>query len=490
MHILDLPDELLVQCCERLDMFAMRALRLTCKRMKPLASNYLFSHVNLLPTTDSANKARAILENRDLMPLVTAVSIAASLEDDDSEIHPDWDVPSYAENDPEYADETKHGIEINGVLSSAFKAMLGDIGLFPHLRRVKLKFDWQVAGPSGDDSGNNKEWTEYREPFFQGVLRALNHPEHPASKVHSLSIRNLQDYSNYDILRSEDFKAVLSRLDTLELSIATEENEGSPENSIHLVERHRFFGKDLIEFWLAPLQPNLVHLKIYSNCYWGYLPRCDFRSLRFPRLNSLTFGNMTFTHDWQLDWVTSHGDTLQSLILDDCPIVHDAMISERLDPERYVELEDDYSIPRLGEERAVWTYSPRWHDFFRKLATGFPHLRRFGMGHGPWYNCFGADNATPAFEASASLPASIEAARYVIFHSGTGPSPWIEPEGSGWGEDPTAKITELENQYDCCWDTDDDPPLPSYPDCWDRDQEAFDVLMAAVEGRRARKQGL
>lgn len=422
--------------------------------------------------------------------MVTAILVKASLEDIDSDIHPDWEVPSWREDDPDYADETKHGIETNGILSSTFKTMLGDIGLFQNLRRVELKFDWNVAGPTGNDSGHERESTEYREKFFNGVLRALNHPEHSASKVHSLSICNLQDYSNYEILRSEDFKAVTSRLDTLELSIATEEDEGSPENSIDLLERHKFFGKDLIEFWLAPLQQNLVRLNIYSNCYWGYLPKCDFRSLHFPRLRGLTFGNMTFTHDWQLDWIISHGSTLESLILDDCPIVHDAMVGERLDAERYVELEDDYSIPRLGESGAMWTYDSRWHDFFRKLAIGLPYLRRFGMAHGPWYSCWGEDNATPAFEASDSLPARIEAARYVIMSSGTGPSPWIEPEGANYDSDRTAKITKLENQYECCWDLDDDPPLPSYPDCWDQDQEAFDVFMAAVEGRRATKQSV
>ena len=485
MHLLALPDELLIVCCEHVNASANRALRLTCKRMATIATERLFSHVHLLPTTDSANKARAILENSHFMPLVTIISIQASLERYEA---PKWEVDPLRKIDseyaPKYADETKYDLKTNGVISATFKAMLSDVSLFENLHRVELHFDWNVAGPTGDPSGTQMEQPEYREVFLQNVLLALNHPGHPASKVHSLSIRNLQDYTEDDILKSEDFKAVVSRLDSLELCVATEDNQGCPENNIHLEERHRFFGKDLVEFWLAPLQQNLVHLKIYSTCYWGYLPKCDLRPLHFPRLKSLALGNMTFTHEWQLDWIISHGDTLESLILDDCPIVHDAMLSQNLDPERYVVLTDDYNLPQPEENNddIVWTYNSRWHDYFRKLTVGLPRLQHFGMGHGPWGGYI--DPAAPAFEASASLQAQLDIARYAIFCD-----EWVEPDGQRFDHDDerTTKITDLENQYSCYWG-EDGLPEPSYPDCWDQDQEALDVLMVAVEDRNARRQ--
>jgi hypothetical protein len=307
MHFLELPEELIALCCKHIDSFTARALRLTCKRLTPIATKNLLSHVHLLPTTESAKKARAILENEKLMPFVTVVSIKSSLENVTPDIWPVWDVPDdWRKDRPEYADETKHGLEINGVLSSAFKTMLDNIGLFKNLRRVELKFEWQVRGlASWDDDGNHKERTEYREPFLRNFFRALNHPEHPASKVQSLSICNLHDLSNHETLRSEDFKVVLSRVDNLELGIATEERKAGPEREIEYSERHQFFGTDLIDLWLAPVQHNLVNLKLYSNCYWGYLPKCDLRKLRFPRLKGLAFGRMTFTHDWQLPYFNS-----------------------------------------------------------------------------------------------------------------------------------------------------------------------------------------
>ncbi|EDN92448.1 hypothetical protein SS1G_08311 [Sclerotinia sclerotiorum 1980 UF-70] len=43
----------------------------------------------------------------------------------------------------------------------------------------------------------------------------------------------------------------------------------------------------------------------------------------FAKLPStwLELGNYSFSHDWQLDWILSHGETLQVLILDFRPIV-------------------------------------------------------------------------------------------------------------------------------------------------------------------------
>ena len=491
MPLLNLPDELLVLCCDHVDIFATRALRLTCKRMMSMSTERLFSHVHLVPTTESAKKARAILEHKDFMPLVTTISIKTSIDEVD---HPTWDIESWADDDPEDPDHEEHGIEIDGEVSYAFKALLNDIGLFNNLRRVELNFDWEVVGLHGWDSGNHKEWTEYRVPFLRSVFGALNHSKHPASKVHSLSICNLHDVSDDETLKSNDFQAVLSRIDTLELLIATEEDSGCPERNIKFPERHQFFGTDLIEFWLAPVQHNLVNLKIYSNCYWGYLPKCDLRQLHFPKLKSLAFGNMTFTHDWQLDWITSHGKTLESLTLDDCPIVHDAMVAQAVDSERYVQLLDDRSVGWDPNSETGWSFGSRWHDFFRKMTIGLQRLQHFGMAHGPWNSGDDDDSVRPAFEASTWLPARLEIGRYLIFHWGTGPCQWIEPASCRYADedDLMTKIPEpeLADQYSCCWDTDDEPPLPSYPDCWDQDQEAFDVLMAAVQGRRASKQSV
>lgn len=122
----------------------------------------------------------------------------------------------------------------------------------------------QVAGPSNEhlSGADHHERTDYRENFFIKLLAALNHPEHPANKVHSLSIVYLQDLVNPEIATSPDFKAVLSRVDSLHLCVATEAYYPSPEDEISISEGHVFFTYDLIKYWLKPLQAQLVHLKI------------------------------------------------------------------------------------------------------------------------------------------------------------------------------------------------------------------------------------
>lgn len=489
MHLFDLPDELLVLCCEQIDVVDARALRLTCKRLTPLTNKYLFSHVYLLPTTDSAKKAREILNSKDLSSLVTTISIKPSLDFRYKEPKPMWDAPlSPAENSSSPGDENSY--ETNGVLSAAFKAMLSDIGLFRNLRRIELKFDWVVSGELEDYSGRRIERVEYREPFLRNVLRALNHPDHPALNVRSLSISNLQDLSNYETLQSEDFHAVMSRLDTLELATATEELEEGPEDDIGMEQRYQLFGTDLIDFWLAPVQRNLVSLKIYSNCYWGNKPKCDLRPLHFTQLRHLALGNMTFTDDCQLDWIISHGQTLQSLTLDDCPIVHDITNGRR--PEVL------YQDPE--EPSAI--YDRRWFDYFDKLAVGLPHLQHFGIGHGPWGQHtfdpgldWGHDRVTAPFEAAAFLPAELHGGRYAIFYSGPDNNciQWLTGDPDGWddefsmdeedGDGGFAAGAEVgypkkHSRWSC------DPPQPSYPDCWERDQEALNALLAGIQGRR------
>ena len=453
--------------------------------------SHISHHLQLLPTTESALEARAVLEDKVLNPQTTTLSIRASLDDVDEEIPATWDVPSWADTDSElYGDGVTHGIETNGVISSTFKDLLNDIGLFRNLRRLELTHDHQVE--AGDNaSGNAREWTEYREAFFSALILALNHPDHPAEHLNSLSIINMQDVTNYNLAESKDYKAVLSRLDSLELCVVTEEKDAAPEHEIELIERHIFFGKDLRQHWLEPLQDKLVNLKIYSNCPWGYLPKCDLRGLHFPRLKSLSLGNMTFTHDWQLDWIISH-DTLELLTLDDCPIIHEAMMmGGAYDSERYLPLDAIekgvlcQGLGRRRPEETHWSYETRWHDYFRRLKNGLPNLQRFGIDRGPWNSGYEEDHASEPFKAAASLPARLAASRYMIFHWGTGPCQWIEPGNRL--NDEYEKITVPEDQYHCCWRGEGPAPPPKYPNCWSEDQEALDELLAVVESRNPGK---
>lgn len=145
MNLLDLPDELLEFCCSS-DVQVAQTLSLTCRRISPIATKRLFSHLHLLPTTASAKKARAILEDDKLNALVKTISIRASLRVNQRSEQIEqltWDI--HDKDDPEWAEGDQHGVDIDGEPSTTFKVMLEDIGLFKNLRRVELIHDSDVS---------------------------------------------------------------------------------------------------------------------------------------------------------------------------------------------------------------------------------------------------------------------------------------------------------------------------------------------------------
>lgn len=90
---------------------------------------------------------------------------------------------------------------------------------------------------------------------------------------------NLHELVDLDIMTSNDFKAVMARLDTLELSIggsehnddsgvATKAEAGKAKDTRERIlqlnderTRRAFFPRTLRKYWLEPVQQTLVHLK-------------------------------------------------------------------------------------------------------------------------------------------------------------------------------------------------------------------------------------
>lgn len=412
MPLFDLPDELLSLCCSQIErvvlpfdrcdedpcptvnLEALQNLRLTSKRILPIATKQLFSHLHLFPTRDSAQKVRAVLDDKRLNPFVNTISIQTFLVDnlDEQEPHPCWHC--HNTDDPDWdttpvEDDEEHAIDVDGEPSTTFKRTMDAIGLFRNLRRIELNYHPEVEGPTADSEGRRNssaiESMEYRDDFFRKLLGALNHPKHPASKLSSLSIMNLQDCVNKEVATSGDFMAVLSRLESLELYITSEMDHAAYEYEITILERHDFYSRELRKYWLQPLQDigRLTSLKLYGSIPWGYLPKCDLRGLHFPKLRNLSLGNMNFTHDWQLEWILSHGSSLESLALRNCPIIPDTELTHEVDEENYPILPRPQPGTTRGRRvKATWAYTTRWHDCFKRFRTELPRLRHFTTTHG------------------------------------------------------------------------------------------------------------
>jgi hypothetical protein len=77
-------------------------------------------HLHLLPTTESALEARAVLEDEELNPQITTLSIRASLKDVDKNINPTWDAPTWG------------GLDQSSTETAQYRA-LKSMGCYPSL---------------------------------------------------------------------------------------------------------------------------------------------------------------------------------------------------------------------------------------------------------------------------------------------------------------------------------------------------------------------
>lgn len=94
---------------------------------------------------------------------------------------------------------------------------------FENLSEVELKFASECAAEGEDIYGWDKEveeTTDYRTRVLKKVFKSINCSRNPATKVESLSIKNLQDFTT--IYDNQDFEAVRGRLKKLALFIITE----------------------------------------------------------------------------------------------------------------------------------------------------------------------------------------------------------------------------------------------------------------------------
>jgi hypothetical protein len=296
------------------------------------------------------------------------------------------------------------------------------VGKFSCLRSISVRF--RDACSDGEVDYNEViEDVEVRDEIMTAVFGALNSDDYPTPNLRSLTFKNLQDSNSREIVESHDFRAVMARLTELHLHIATENLSSSPENNVAFSSLHRFF-RELPSVWLNPVSMNLTHLSLWCDNYWGWCPTFDPRGLHLPKLKYLSMGNFAFAHDFQLDWILSHGQTLEILSMDDCAILF-YMDPQYLATEiTFSLLHDDHQVclvdkDESGDSGPRYAYNSRWHQYLRNLEVGLPHLINFTFGHGNWdMGC--------AFEDRNTLLPGLDNRRYMAFNGGIGPSQWLD----------------------------------------------------------------
>jgi hypothetical protein len=341
------------------------------------------------------------------------------------------------------------------------------MGLLPQLRNldtVELEFSDECAGPPSEPSHSSKDVTETQH-FREGILRIMFQALADQETVKSLTISNLQDHMTEEIFESDAFKAVRERLTKLHLLITSEE-DFEQGNSIDFPSCHQGFRHSLPNFWLKPMTTQLTHLTLHGSvCVWGFWPFVDLRDIApFPHLRSLSLGTFAIAHDWQVDWIISHGPTLQELRLDDCSIVFACRMEQ---DQAHTNFPGLCSIP--GRDDYFKEVDLRWHRVLERFEKELPHLGYFATGIG------GGDEA---FDERYDFDCAILSSGYTHFDCGIGRSQFFE------GVD--------RYRQGGCFDA--NPPdvgidkdwLVIYPQCELEDREALGSLLETMRQRKTR----
>ena len=393
-----LPQELVDMIVCRCPYKDLPNLRLTTKALSSAATKLLFSLIHVTNQDESTQTAfHCILKSPKLKSNVKTVKFASS---------------RYSENRGDYG-----FIEEESRISETFAETFRAVSGFPNLQAIELDFMNVCYLPHVQPSYpyQAKEPVNFCASVLATLFSSLKSIQETNPRFRSLKIDDLHNFNVQSFAEMENFVSVLSKLGELRLRIAMDEYEEDEEPSWGFPVMHDFFH-NFPSTWLKPASANLQNLTIYCDTYWGYIPKCDLRSVHFPKLRKLELGNFSFSHDWQLDWILSHGKTLKELVLDNCFIVAYSYNLSAADAENYPI--DPMDVD--GQEH-LWAYPRSWTDYFSAFQAQLPSLKVFRFGKGRWCNRAGLGRRS---KWEYVLGEGFSSTMYMAFNRAIGPPPW------------------------------------------------------------------
>lgn len=120
---------------------------------------------------------------------------------------------------------------------------------------------------------------------------------------------------------------------------------------------------------------NLTTLKLQADTLWGFVPTVYIPLIHLPKLERLELGNWTLSHQWQLDWLLAHKETLTELTLNRCAVVHNASVGGELDEGGYPRAWESWQDP-IREHRMALS----WIIVFEEIEKHCARLTKFRFG--------------------------------------------------------------------------------------------------------------
>lgn len=382
-------------CAEVTRATVLGSLRLTCSRLSAAATPLLFRSVTLRPADDSVAGWHALLDDPSFSGRRSLVRRAVFESESERRDHCTiWAGGGEAEL-TELTDE--------------WRAAVARLGELAHVEEVYVRFSPQCAvDDDAPDDYNDADWyhdfrgsdtMEQRRDILTTVFEAMaGLPD--GRRIRSLAVENLQNIVDKRFTEDPCFGRVMTGLEQLHLSVATEVDEAWPENGLAKLAVVKFWP-DFTDTWLRLAAPSLTALTLYCDNYFGAVPfwqggggggNGGAHRLVFPDLKALALGNYVLAYESQLDWLASPTTfpRLERLALDDCPIMSHLLVYTALPrklppvyPERLRLLKTDPDAPE--ERRKLMLASRlRWDAVFDRLREGLPSLKTFAFSRGAW----------------------------------------------------------------------------------------------------------
>ncbi|KAF2815394.1 uncharacterized protein BDZ99DRAFT_516121 [Mytilinidion resinicola] len=215
------------------------------------------------------------------------------------------------------------------------------------------------------------------------ILTNLFRKLHSTRSIQRLQIENIGPFTHPGLQASE-FRAsagnnrsqALRNLKDLRLHVAYDKSLNNKTKTNNLVATLA----ELPSLWLRPAAASLCHLTL--GCHevlFGYYPKLDLKGVHFPCLKTLALRNFAFSHEWQLEWLTSHSDTLREAYLGNCAVLVANDTNMSMDADSYPIHGTLHFIHGIYTYGSTVQYPLRWDAIF-DVCKRLPHLRQFGCG--------------------------------------------------------------------------------------------------------------
>lgn len=292
-------------------------------------------------------------------------------------------------------------------LTKKDEAAIAKITLFPNLQAISMTFcrvsKDEIRNPRTrprgsrapttprSRNGSRQRTATYRYDVLTHIFRAMIQ----SSRLMSLTLEHLKEFNDERLLFSADFVEVIGRLSDLRLNVIPKCNNW-PVNPADSALNSLFA---MPHVWLKSTQHTLTSLTLHATIYWGYKPFCDLRCLHFPKLKRLDLGRLAITHDWQMDWVLSHSETLEHLTLDTCAIA------------TYIRILGSHFNGNINQGGLhSWEHPRQWSTYFERIGLRCKILRSFQFGKRH-------HNSGRSFDDEAWETWGIFDERYMTYHS-------------------------------------------------------------------------